>query len=208
MERKEKVGLIAVGFLGILSAVLGFSAEATRIKESDVTITDTDCIYPTNNPASGLALTAAIVLLIARIIIIILTGCSCCRRNPNRSIANCTSATACLVLSWFSFVIAQLIFLGGALIDGQRGHVSEYYYYCSVVKRGQFAIASSLTLTSVILGIAYAYALISVNKNTNSPNVITPNNQTGIAMGQPIQSTVVQDPVFVHEDTYMRRQFT
>ena len=70
-----------------------------------------------------------------------------------------------------------------------------------------------LSLASVALGIIYYLTLTSA-KNGDSlwGNPSTP-NQGGIAMGQPqippgLAQSSTQDPVFVHEDTYIRRQFT
>ena len=70
-----------------------------------------------------------------------------------------------------------------------------------------------LSLASVALGIIYYLTLISA-KNGDSlwGNPSIP-NQGGIAMGQPqiptgLPQSSTQDPVFVHEDTYIRRQFT
>lgn len=113
----------------------------------------------------------------------------------------------------FTFVIAFLLLLTGAALNDQHGVESMYFgnYYCYVVKPGVFAGGAVLSLASVTLGILY-YLTLTAAKNSNTPWVSNvANNQGGIAMGQPQfppQPQTSQDPVFVHEDTYMRRQFT
>ncbi|KAJ4720985.1 Protein of unknown function (DUF1218) [Melia azedarach] len=212
MERKVIVICCVVGFLGLLSAATGFGAEATRIKGSEVQITSpTQCSYP-RSPALGLGLTAAVSLLIAQVTINVATGCICCRRSPYPSNSNWTIALVCFVVSWFTFVIAFLLLLTGAALNDQHGEEGMYFgnYYCYVVKPGVFAGGAVLSLASVTLGILYYLTLQSAkNNNTNLWGSSSVPHQGGIAMGQPQfpqQST--QEPVFVHEDTYMRRQFT
>ena len=101
--------------------------------------------------------------------------------------------------------------LTGAALNDQHGEESMYYgnYYCYVVKPGVFAGGAILSLASVAFGIVY-YLIFTAGKNASNPwgDSAYP-NQGGIAMGQPqIPPQTSQDPVFVHEDTYMRRQFT
>ncbi|KAG2700943.1 hypothetical protein I3843_06G019300 [Carya illinoinensis] len=210
MERKTLMMCSVVGFLGLLSAATGFGAEATRIKGSQVqSPSPSECIYP-HSPAMALGLTAALALMIAQIIINVSTGCICCQKSPHPSDSNWKVALVCFVFSWFAFVIAFLLLLTGAALNNQHSEVMYFgNYYCYVVKPGVFAGGSLLSLASVILGIIYYLTLTSAN-NSNNPwgNSSVP-NRGGIAMGQPQfppQST--QEPVFVHEDTYIRRQFT
>ena len=117
----------------------------------------------------------------------------------------------------FTFVIAFLLLLTGAALNDQHGEESMYFgnYYCYVVKPGVFAGAAVLSLASVTLGILYYLTLSSAKeRNDPWPGPVAPNQAQvggGIAMGQPQfppQNPPNQDPVFVHEDTYMRRQFT
>nr|GLL28296.1 uncharacterized protein LOC109194085 [Ipomoea trifida]GMC93096.1 Fc receptor-like protein [Ipomoea batatas]GMC98684.1 Fc receptor-like protein [Ipomoea batatas]GMD02396.1 Fc receptor-like protein [Ipomoea batatas]GMD20470.1 Fc receptor-like protein [Ipomoea batatas] len=209
MERNVLLICSVVGFLGILSAVTGFAAEATRIKGSQVEFTSpSECVYP-RSPALGLGLTAAVALMVAQIVVNVATGCICCRKGPHQSNSNWTLALVCFVVSWFTFVIAFLLLLTGAALNEQHGEENMYFgnYYCYVVKPGVFAGAAVLSLASVSLGIVYYLTLISA-KNTNDPWCPpAPSSQGGIAMGQPqFPPQTTQDPVFVHEDTYMRRQ--
>jgi hypothetical protein len=157
----------------------------------------------------ALGLTAALSLMIAQIIINVSTGCICCKRSPLPS-SNWTVALICFVVSWFTFVIAFLLLLTGAALNDQHGEESVYFnYYCYVVKPGVFAGGALLSLASVILGLIYYITLTSAkiaNNQWGNPSVP---NQGGIAMGQPqFPPQTTQEPVFVHEDTYIRRQFT
>jgi len=104
-------------------------------------------------------------------------------------------------------VIGFLLLLTGAALNDQRGEESVYfgYYYCYVVKPGVFAGGAILSLASAAFGIVY---YISLTEKKNGIQYPYP-NQGVIAMAQPqIPSQTNQDPVFVHEDTYVRRQFT
>lgn len=124
--------------------------------------------------------------------------------NPNMLFFN-------LILARFTFVVAFFLLLTGAALNDQHGEESMYFgnYYCYVVKPGVFAAGSVLSLASIILGLGYYFAIA---KATNAINTLWSNTpgpcQGGIAMGQPqVPAQVTGDPVFVHEDTYMRRQF-
>ncbi|XVF56502.1 hypothetical protein PTKIN_Ptkin06aG0126500 [Pterospermum kingtungense] len=209
MERKGIVLCSVVAFLGVLAAATGFAAEATRIKASEVKfVSPTQCSYP-RSPALGLGLTAAAALLIAKIIINFATGCICCKRTDQTWNSNWTKALVSYVVSWFTFVIAFLLLLTGSALNDQHGEESMYFgnYYCYVVKPGVFAGGAILAFASVILGILY-YLTLNTAKNTTGSwgdAPVSVSNQGGIAMGQP--QFPPRDPVFVHEDTYNRRQF-
>ncbi|XP_058206367.1 uncharacterized protein LOC131319930 isoform X1 [Rhododendron vialii] len=238
MERKAKVIICSVvGFLGLLSAALGFAAEAKRIKASQIHITPySTCIYP-SSPALGLALSAAVALMIAQIIVSTATGCFCCRRGSYQSNSNSRLGVICFVISWITFINAFRLFLSGAVLNGH--HVNEYFdntSYCFTVRPGVFAGAAVLSLATVVLGIVCYLALDSAKISNNSwGGTAAAPNQGGIAMGHPQfpppqyppgpppqypppqypagpppqyppQNT--EAPIFVHEDTYMRRQFT
>ncbi|XP_047328143.1 uncharacterized protein LOC124931665 [Impatiens glandulifera] len=219
MERKAIVICSVVGFLGLLSAVLGFAAEGTKIKASQVEFpSPSTCIYP-KSPALSLGLSAAISLMVAQIILNVATGCICCKRGRHQQSSNWTLALVYFVVSWFTFVVAFLLMLTGAALNDQHGEESMYFgnYYCYVVKPGVFSGAALLSVASVGLGIAYFLAVSSTKNRADAPPPppplwavpVAPPNQGGIVMGQthvPPPQSNSQDPVFVHEDTYMRRQ--
>lgn len=211
MERKVLVVCSVVGLLGLLSVATAFAAEATKIKGSQVqVISDTQCSYP-RTPALGLGQTAVISLLLAHVIINASSGCICCTRRPQPPTPNWNIALLCFCVSWFTFVIAFLLLLTGTVLNSKHGVQSMYFsnYYCYVVKPGVFSGGALLSAATVVLGIVY-YLKLKGAKSSSATSI--PNQgSTGIAMGQPQMpetSQATQDPVFVHEDTYMRRQFT
>ncbi|KAL5724586.1 hypothetical protein ACHQM5_007826 [Ranunculus cassubicifolius] len=205
MERRVLMVCIGVGFLGILAAALAFTAEAKRIKSSEVQFTSLGlCTYP-RSPALGLGLAASVVLMIAQMIINVAAGCICCKRNQHRANPSWTVALVCFVFSWFTFVIAFLLLLTGAALNDQHGQETMYFgNYCYVVKPGVFVGGAFLSLASVALGILY-YLTLSSSKKSGSEQWGT---QQGIAMGQPQMppNASAQQPVFVPEDTYIRQQ--
>lgn len=102
--------------------------------------------------------------------------------------------------------------LTGAALNDEHGEENIYFdnYYCYVVKPGVFAGAAVLSLASVILGIIYYLTLNSAKNRNNASWGGAPLSppQTDIAMGRQPHQFPPEDPVFVHEDTYIRRQFT
>ncbi|XP_020581966.1 uncharacterized protein LOC110025693 isoform X2 [Phalaenopsis equestris] len=147
MERKVLVVCGTVGFLGLLSAALGFAAEATRVKASDVL---------TRVPGE-------------------FAGCICCKRNTNPANTNWTVALISFVLSWVTFIIAFLLLLTGSALNDQRGQQRMYFGdYCYVVKPGVFSGGAVLALGSVSLGIVY---FVSLQTSKDSQPLDPPHNQ-------------------------------
>ncbi|CAL9167675.1 unnamed protein product [Musa hybrid cultivar] len=205
MEKNVVMVCAAVGFLGLLSAALGFAAEATRIKVSDVQTTTLDvCTYP-RSPALALGLIAAVALMIAQAIINTVSGCICCKKYPNPSDTNWTIGLISFIASWVTFIIAFVLLLSGAALNDQWGQERMYFgEYCYVVRSGVFSGGAVLSLASVALGIVY-YVSSSSPKNMQPRS---PQQNQGIALGQPqIPPQAQTTPVFVHEDTYIRQQF-
>lgn len=183
---------------------LGFAAEGTRVKVSDVqTNSPGECIYP-RSPALGLGLISAVTLVVAQCIINTVAGCICCKRHPVPSDTNWSVALISFIVSWVTFIIAFLLLLTGAALNDQRGEENMYFgSFCYVVKPGVFSGGAVLSLASVALAIVYYVALTS----SKSPPSWGPQPNQGIAMGQPVIPPQSSEPVFVHEDTYNRQQF-
>ncbi|KAI0494019.1 hypothetical protein KFK09_024150 [Dendrobium nobile] len=203
METKVIVICGTVGFLGLVSAALGFSAEATRVKASDVVIRiPGQCRYP-DSPTVFLGLASAIAVVIAQATISIIAGCICCKRNANTSDTNWTVALISFVASWITFIIAFLLLLTGvALNDLKSVDQNNFDDYCYIVKPGVFSGGAIFSLASVSLGILYYLAL---QPSKTSQPMCLPQNQS-ITFGKPqipLQSTQL---AFVHEDTYTRQQ--
>ncbi|XXG78112.1 hypothetical protein AAC387_Pa08g2124 [Persea americana] len=204
MEKKVIIICFLVGFLGLLTAALGFAAEAKRIKVSDVTLTPRDtCSYP-RSPALALGSIAGLALVIAQIIISSAAGCICCKKHPVPSRSNWTVALVCFIVSWITFVLAFLLLLTGAALNDEHAEEKMYFGYCYVVKPGVFSGGAVLSLVTVSLGIIY-YLIVSSTKHMDPWGA---HQNQGIALAQPqFPPPNTQPPVFVHEDTYNRRQF-
>ncbi|CAH8320147.1 unnamed protein product [Eruca vesicaria subsp. sativa] len=212
MEKRKVVMCGVLSLLGLLSAITAFAAEATKIKKSQVNITTSDslttCSYH-RSPAYSLGFASAVFLMIAQIIVSIGSGCFCCRKGPAPSRSNWIISLICFIVSWFTFVIAFLVLLSGAVLNDEHAEEATYTdtYFCYIVSTGVFSTGSVLSLVTVALGIVYYLCLNSSNQNVGDTRTVA-NQGGGIAMGQPQIPERVEDPVFVHEDTYMRRQFT
>lgn len=109
----------------------------------------------------------------------------------------------------FTFVIGFLVLLTGAALNDEHTEESMNAgtYFCYIVKPGVFSTGAVLSLVTIALGIVY-YLCLSSSKQDVAATMTPANQGGGIAMGQPQIPERVEDPVFVHEDTYMRRQFT
>ncbi|MQM18112.1 hypothetical protein Taro_051096 [Colocasia esculenta] len=205
MERKVLLVCTVVAFLGILSAVLGFAAEATKAKIATlaliISLQDADvqkigpagCIHP-RTPAFALGLAAVLALTIAQAIINTVAGCICCKKHHYSSSTNCAIALVSLIISWLTFIFAFLLLLAGAALGDDRGrqwlHIADQ---CSFLESGVLSGGAALSLATVSFGIIY-YIKTHVEPREAQQN-------QGIAMGQPQIPQQSTQPVFVHEDT-------
>ncbi|CAD5193127.1 unnamed protein product [Musa acuminata subsp. malaccensis] len=210
MEKNNVMVCAAVGFLGLLSAALGFAAEATRITVSDVQTTNlVVCTYP-RTPALALGLLAAVALMIAQAIIKTVSGCICCTKYPNPSDTNWTLGLISFIATWFFlFKLISALFQASNLIIIFFSSIMQGYFHNSlctiaIIESGVFSGGAVLSLASVAFGIVYYVSSYSA-KNTESWNA---QQNQGIALGHPHTPPQTQPtPVFVHEDTYNRQQF-
>ncbi|KAK9072942.1 hypothetical protein SSX86_009378 [Deinandra increscens subsp. villosa] len=156
MEGKAVCFCTLVAVLGLISAVTGFAAEVTRVK--DVSIEDYSCVYP-SSPALALGIISAIFAFITQVFISITLGvCNFCKKDPNSTpISKLLS-----ILSRLATVIAVVLLLTGARLSNNKGGQVESYNYikCYVVKPGIFAIGATLALLSAVFGIA-AYITVA-----------------------------------------------
>ncbi|KAI5019345.1 hypothetical protein ZWY2020_044233 [Hordeum vulgare] len=130
MDQRIIIVCSVVGSIGVLSAILGFSAEGTKLTISDVYVGGGLCLY-LQNPALGLGVCAAIFLIVAQIIFAAFGGCcGCCKSR----------AIPCETSRIIGVVCADGIFAGGAvltLVATALGVTS------SVMLRGQPAAAAA-----------------------------------------------------------------
>ncbi|XP_072963477.1 uncharacterized protein [Typha angustifolia] len=177
MEKRVLVVCGVAGLLGFLSVIMGFSAEATRIKDSDVVLYLGVCVYPSSS-AMGLGISAALMLLLAEIITAVGSGCCgcCCGTNDT---SNKTLTIILSVISWIAFVISFVLLLFGAAENGPGNNTKTS---CTILKPGIFATGAVFSLVAVALGIASVVTLgspVTMRKTTGVQH------GQGVAMGQP-----------------------
>ncbi|XP_075650794.1 protein VASCULATURE COMPLEXITY AND CONNECTIVITY-like [Castanea sativa] len=176
MELRVVVICAVIGVLGLSSVIMGFVAERTRIKVSQVTFDGFNCVRP-HSPATALGLVALPAIILAQIIVSVATGCiCCCKRGSHPNSCNWIIAQVCFVFSWITVVIAAVVLL---LASSYNSSTSNYDSNgrCYVTKPGVFAGGAILCLVSVVLGLA-SY-ILSLQKNSNN------RFQGDMAMAQP-----------------------
>jgi len=179
MDKTTIIVLSVVGSLGVLSAILGFSAEGTKLTHSDLLWFYGVCYYP-NNPAVGLGVCAAIFLIIAQVTIAVVGGCyGCCKSRAIPSETNRIIVIVCAVVSWIATAIAFGLFVQGASSNRSGERDSTMLGLCYVLKDGIFAGAAVLTLAATALGLT-SYVLLR-----RLPAAAPVAGAAVVAMGQP-----------------------
>ncbi|KAJ7537162.1 hypothetical protein O6H91_12G100900 [Diphasiastrum complanatum] len=171
----------SIALLGIISAALGFVAEATHIQADQVKNINGQCIYP-KSPALVLGVIAAFAILLAQVLSNLTGGCICRNRGLNGTYMSNSSRSVgilCLVMSWITFFNAFVLLLAGASLQIQD-QITHFWSNrdCLVVKPGVFAGGAILALATAILGIIYYLITCDIKKAT----YVAP--QPGIAFGQ------------------------
>ncbi|CAM8999037.1 unnamed protein product [Rhodiola kirilowii] len=211
-DKRMVIVRTVVCVLGLLSVGTGIGAELKLFKFDDIEHSQDgqplpqQCV-PLTSPPFLLGFTAAMALAIAHAIINVEAGCFCCRRPPRPSGSdNSFLALTLCFLPWSTFVLAFLLLLtGGALLNGEN--FEDIFSACYLVTSGVFLAGASFSFLSVCAGMLY-YCLTVYSSNTARSARVIPPDQAGIEMGQTrLPAATAQDPVFVHEDTYMRRMF-
>lgn len=185
MDKTVVIVSAVVGSLGVLSAILGFSAEGTKTTLSDILVIDDACVYP-QSPALALGVCAAIFLLMAQITVSAVGGC--CGSCKSRAIPSETKrivGVVCAVISWIAAVIAFALFVDGAAWNANVVRVTGPV--CYFLKDGIFAGAAVLTLAATALGIT-SFIMLRSQPDATAAGAPKPGEQqppAGIAMGQP-----------------------
>ncbi|CAD6272041.1 unnamed protein product [Miscanthus lutarioriparius] len=151
-----------VALFGVTSAVLGFIAEANRLKPDEIYVSGSDCVYPAN-PAHTLGFCAILLLVVAQIIASAAGGCcSCCRPPGGASYSNSTTTgrrvvgVVASVLSWVAALIAAVFYLVGVMLNAPTMREAKFtgpIEECSVLKGGVFVRVAVLSLVATSLGI-------------------------------------------------------
>ncbi|CAL4893736.1 unnamed protein product [Urochloa decumbens] len=152
MDKTTVILCAVVGSLGVLSAILGFSAEGTKLTPYTILVYGDDCIYP-QNPALGLGICAVIFLVVAQVTISAVGGCcGCCRSRSIPSETKRIVGIVCAVFSWIAAVIAWALLIEGA--SWNANVVREAAPFCPYLKDGIFAGAGVLALAATALALA------------------------------------------------------
>jgi len=121
------------------------------------------CGY-TKDIATGLAATAFVFLLFGQVLITAVTSCFCFGNadyNPGsgRILSICT-----LVTSWFTFVIAEIFLLSGAILNNIRsigqvdeGVTSQDEVNCAHAKKLIFAVGAAFAFLTMLLSLGYYF---------------------------------------------------
>lgn len=190
MDQRMIILCSVVGSLGVLSAILGFSAEGTKLTISDLYVGVGVCVYP-QNPALGLGACAAIFLIVAQITFAAVGGCcGCCRSRAIPSETNRIVGVICAVFSWISAMIAFGMLVEGAAWNATGTRDSSVFGYCYALKDGIFAGGAVLTLVATALGLT-SYIMLRKQPAAAAAAAVPeageqmPAGAAGIAMGQP-----------------------
>ncbi|KAL6620301.1 hypothetical protein ACP70R_035440 [Stipagrostis hirtigluma subsp. patula] len=191
METGVIVLSVVVGLFGVLSAVLGFIAEATKLRADDIAVYTSECVYP-SNPAFALGLCAVLLLAVAQITVSAAGGCcGCCRPRGGAGESRRVMGIVCSVLSWIAAVIAGAFYLQGAAWNAPVTRETADYG-CYYLKGGVFTRAAVLTLAATVLGIKSYILLTRTPAPTAAPTTTAaggvepkPEGQYPAAVGMP-----------------------
>jgi len=185
MERKT-IGTV-VGILTIVCGASGFVAEFTRTK-TVVKPSGNDCAYP-GSPAYGFGLAAAIALVLAEYAITVAVIHTCCNsKGPHGSKSRWIPTLLFFVIFWIGAIYAALCLRRAALLNGTGVYsVDKDSHECPEIKTGLFAIRT-----------IFGLLCISITFNCYG--------ELKSAMEADVEQQQSQDPVFVHDDTYARKQ--
>ncbi|TVU19536.1 hypothetical protein EJB05_35688, partial [Eragrostis curvula] len=167
-----------VGSLGVLSAILGFSAEGTKLTPYTIIVYLGACYYP-DNPAQALAICAIVFLLVAQICISAVSGCFGCCKAPGRipSETKRIVGIVCAVVSWIAAVIAWWLLVDGAVWNAPN--VVRYAAFCYYYKDGGFAGAAVLCLAATALGLT-SFITLRQGATTSQPREVALPNVPGV----------------------------
>ncbi|RCV17567.1 hypothetical protein SETIT_3G230200v2 [Setaria italica] len=192
MDKTMIIVCSVIGSLGVLSAILGFSAEGTKLTPYTILVYGDECIYP-QNPALGLGVCAAIFLLVAQVTFSAVGGCcGCCKSRSIPSETKRIVGIVCAVFSWIAAVIAWALLIEGA--SWNANVVRETAPFCPYLKDGIFAGAGVLALAATALGVTSSIMLqrqpVAAAAAVGTPNSKRTGEQSpppaGVALGQPM----------------------
>ncbi|CAN6337506.1 unnamed protein product [Urochloa humidicola] len=195
MDKTTIIVCAVVGSLGVLSAILGFSAEGTKLTPYTILVYGDECIYP-QNPALGLGICAVIFLVVAQVTISAVGGCcGCCKSRSIPSETKRIVGIVCAIFSWISAVIAWALLIVGA--SWNANVVREAAPFCPYLKDGIFAGGGVLALAATALGLT-SYIMMQRQppaEAASSAGGSTPNRPAGADHSSPLNKVAMGHPV-------------
>ncbi|XP_072962520.1 uncharacterized protein [Typha angustifolia] len=180
MDTQVIVLSVVADIVGLVSVILGFVAEKTKIKPSEIIVNDfVYCDYPTSS-VLGMAISASLMLILAEVLIAIAGSCcGCCRTNAagtGKSVVGIVLS----VFSWFAFTTSFILFLVGAVNRGVNWQHLKIGDDCPLSSHlpGIFAGAAVLAFVAVSLGTAAAFLLAATPGSSSQ-------YAQGVEMGRP-----------------------
>ncbi|XP_024519780.1 uncharacterized protein LOC112342337 [Selaginella moellendorffii] len=147
--------------LDLLAFGLSVGSSSTSYHETMISSDHTRirCTPKRGGVASGLAIGAAVCLLLGQITATAATKCTCCSSSLHRR--GCKiAAIILLTLSWISFVIAELFLNTAASLSSYQVERFEESG-CSTVLQGVSVVGAAFTLVTLLLSIAYLSVYMS-----------------------------------------------
>ncbi|XP_025791916.1 uncharacterized protein LOC112873108 [Panicum hallii] len=182
-----------VGFLGLVLVILGVASEAATAQALVPDELDIDgCVYRTT-PALGCGIVAALLALTAQIAVTTTSLlCGCCRTWELPTTARHIVGIVLSVVSWIIVIIVVALFFAGAAMNTDQKRQLTADKKCPVDPGSAlFAAATVFSLVATGLQIASYVLLLATPKGSTKP--LATQQQTEVAMGQPVQLEPRQD---------------
>ncbi|KAF5816168.1 putative modifying wall lignin-1/2 [Helianthus annuus] len=165
--RRSMIVAGVVLLLGLICAAAGFAAELTRVKSSQMKIVDGKCVHP-SNPVMGLAITAAVAMILLRVVVRVATGSgyACCRTRPDVP----KLIRYCIFIAWLLSFAAVGQFIAGAHLCNRKDlQLTLAGESCYALKPGLFSTAAIWALVSMGLTLFYYLVIASAENVPNKP---------------------------------------
>ncbi|EFJ16815.1 hypothetical protein SELMODRAFT_266989 [Selaginella moellendorffii] len=162
--------ILATLVFDIIAFGLAIGAESRRNHvtiETDVSDSYTTCRY-SKDIATGLGIGAFLFLLLGQLIITGVTRCLCCS-SPLRPGGSRVAAVVFFILSWFTFVVAELCLLAGstraAYRTRSRGYQGAFDLDCKTLRKGVFSAGAAFTFFTLLLSEGYYLCFVKSQEN-------------------------------------------
>nr|XP_043640255.1 uncharacterized protein LOC122611310 [Erigeron canadensis] len=155
--------LIVISLLHIVAFVLAIGAERNRSKAKVVTDGNFDynyCLY-SSSPSTLYGLVAFSLVLVSQMVVNIVTKCLCFNKGVERCSLRCSVATFFYIISWVSFLGAEVCLLGGSIKNAQQTKYRTLNFgtttdlSCETLHKGVFAAGAIFVFLLLIASVVY-----------------------------------------------------